>query len=400
MLSTRVAKVALVAGAMIIAAMGPAMAAGPPDGAGAGSGSDHGVVITAPAIGSGGGQFGRTDTAGGGPSITAGEPGNPGGGGGGNPDRPGGGGGNKPEDPGGGGGKPGGETAGNNLSFPVLWSEDGRSVSLPGEAGVVLTDGPVLPGTYTPDDSTPCMGAIQKNTLNSWQADSMTVAPNSVTTIDWGDNLESKDWRLGTVVRVETGLYKDIAPDTMTRYEMCYISGSGTDEVWGLRVTGNATDGYEAVTTDSPEAMVYTAGARLTIQQIVPDLAGGLTWDEATHAWTGPGASDPVFNMAAWERVSDGPGSYGAELNVSGKIVYGFVWTTADLEAGEYRLTFSLDNDEGFDSGATLVEADILGSTEIEVSEEGDGGNTAVVDRVNDLTYIDVGLVPGGGSTS
>ena len=64
--------------------------------------------------------------------------------------------------------------------------------------------------------------------------------------------------------------------------------------------------------------------------------------------WTGTGAGAPVFNMAAWQRTTDGPGSYGAELNVGGKIVYGFVWRTTDLTAGEYRLTFSLDNDAEF----------------------------------------------------
>lgn len=320
---------------------------------------------------------------------------NPGSGSG-RPENPGGGG--KPDNPGG-GGKPGGETAGNNLSFPVQVSESVYPLTFPGAAGTVLIDGVVLPGTNSTDDPTPCLGAVQKDSLNSWQADSALATPNVITTIDWGDNLESKDWKLGTVVRVETGLYDSVLAAPMTRYEMCYISGSGTDEVWGLRVTGSA-GAYVPVELESTEAMVYTAGARLTIQHIVP--GGPYTWDPATHMWTGTGASAPIFNAAAWQATADGPGSYGAELNVGGKIVYGYVWKTTGLTAGEYRLTFSLDDAEtGFvGSGASFDGTTIiLGSTEaVAAAEEEGGGNTAQIDTTNQLTYIDVGLTAGGGS--
>jgi hypothetical protein len=398
MMKSRIAKAATVASVLLVAAMAPAMAAGGPAGAGAGGEmGGQGLHATASADGGHGVDAAQPTDAGGGPPADTGggPPADMGGGGSG-----GGGGGGKPDDPGGGGGKPGGETAGNNLSFPVQWSETGRTVTLPGVMDVVTIQGTVLPGTYTPDDLTPCLGAVQKDPLNSWQADSVLATPNSVTTIDWGDNLESKDWKLGTVVRVETGLYDSVLDAAMTRYEMCYISGSGTDEVWGLRVTGSAGN-YVPVSFESTEAMVYTAGARLTIQKIDAATAGSLTWDAATHQWTGTGATAPVFNMATWERTSDGPGSYGAELNVGGKIVYGFVWRTSGLEEGEYRLTFSLDNDAEFDSGATLVGAGILQAVEEEVTvsaEDEGAGNTAVVDDTNDLTYIDVGLVGGGGS--
>jgi hypothetical protein len=324
---------------------------------------------------------------------------NPGSGSG-RPENPGGGGG-KPDNPGGGGGKPGGETAGNNLSYPVQTAESVYPLTFPGTAGTVTIDGVVLPGTYSTDDLTPCLGAVQKDALNSWQADSALATPNVVTTIDWGDNLESKDWKLGTVVRVETGLYDNVLAAPMTRYEMCYISGSGTDEVWGLRVTGTAGNYTAVEVPDNLEAMVYTAGARLTIQQIVP--GGTYTWDPATHAWTGTGASAPIFNMAAWQRTEDGPGSYGAELNVGGKIVYGYVWKTTGLTAGEYRLTFSLDDAEaGFVGSGAAFDATttILASTEVEAAAEDEGGgNTAQIDTANQLTYIDVALTAGGGST-
>lgn len=401
MLSSRMAKASLVAGALVLAMIGPAMAAGGPGDAGAGQGG--------PAAGAG---MGAGMGAGGGNDVgAAARPESPGGGGGGGPmDNPGsgsgrpenpGGGGGKPDNPGGGGGKPGGETAGNNLSYPVQWSEDGLVVDLPGTEGVVTVNGVVMKGTYSPDDPTVCWGAVQKDQLNSWRADSLlaTPTPNAVTTIDWGDNLESKDWKLGTVVRVETGLYDAALAAPMTKYEMCYISGSGTDEVWGLRV--DEVTKLPVDVTESNEAMVYTAGARLTIQKIEP--GGTYAWDPVTHAWTGTGAGTPIFNAAAWQKTADGPGSYGAELNVGGKIVYGFVWKTTGLTAGEYRLTFSLDDAEpGFvGSGAAFDSTTtILASTEVEAAAEDEGGgNTAQIDTVNQLTYIDVGLTAGGGSS-
>jgi hypothetical protein len=388
MLKSRMAQASVVAGALILAMIGPAMAAGGPGDAGAGQGG--------PAAGAGMGAGGGNDVGAAArpenPGGGGGKPDNPGGGGG-KPDNPGGGGG-KPDNPGGGGGKPGGETAGNNLSFPVQWSESAYSVTVPGTEGLVTILGEVLPGyTGTEEDETrvPCLGAVQKDSLNSWRADSALVTPNVVTTIDWGDNLESKDWKLGGVVRVETGLYDSVLAAAMTRYEMCYISGSGTDEVWGLRVTGTP-GAYTAVELESPEAMVYTAGARLTIQQIVP--GGTYAWDPVTHAWTGAGAGDPVFNMAAWQRTTDGPESYGAELNVGGKIVYGYNWRTSGLTAGEYRLTFSLDGAESTfaGSGAAFDATTAIRSEAVITAEDEGDGNTAHVVPTHQLTYIDVGL--------
>ena len=304
---------------------------------------------------------------------------------------------------GGGGGKPGGETVGNNLSFPVEWSEACRLLTLRGTEEQATVLGVVLPGTYTMDDTTPCLGAVQKDALNTWQAENELVPGTTVARIDWGDNLESKDWRVGQVVRVETGLYDDVTTP-MTRYQMCYISGSGTSEVWGLQVTDNgaeATPRSSPVSSESTEAMVYTAGARMTIQLIDPAM--DLKWDAEMHQWVpvneGDVVADPVFNKATHEKIADGPGSYGAELNVQGKVIYGYVWNTRGLTAGEYRLTFSLDQLPTFESGTSFDEATkILVSVETEVvAEDEEGGNVALVDVTNPLTYIDVALTAGGG---
>lgn len=304
------------------------------------------------------------------------------------------------------GGRPGAEVVGNNLSFPVEWSEAAYQLVLPGTEQQASIEGTVSAGTYTMDDLTPCLGAVQKHPLNVWQAENEIVTPNEVTEIDWGDNLESKDWRAGQVVRVETGLYDTVLASPMLRYEMCYISGSGTTEVWGLRVTQNEDGSYMPVTTPSTEAMVYTGAARLTIQRIGDlGVTPTLVWDAAEHRWETDGGvpAQEIFNSATWQKASDGPGSYGAELNVQGKVVYGYVWNTRGLTAGEYRLTYSLDQAWTTAAGSFVPGVDFAGEAIVRlpveevVAEAEGGGNTAYVLPAEHLTYIDVGLTAGGG---
>ena len=378
------------------------------------------------------------------------------------------------------------ETAGNNLAFPVLWSEDGYVLTTPGTMGETLITGIEQPCS----EDTSVSAALQKDLGNSWQADNMLMPGNSVSSLDWGDNIEVKDWTVGPPVRIETALYADLGEDTMTGYEMCHVSGKGTDEVWGARIaTGGGSEmtteaGSESPATEEPateepateepateepateepateepateepakeepqealapgdsskslieyestEAMVYTAGARLTIQRI--DADANPTWDATQRRWVGPGVADPVFNGAVHEKTSDGPGSYGAEINVSGKVVFGFNWQTDGLFNGEYRITFSLDGPVGDfpGTGTSLASAEIRQSVEETAGDElairsapmaghgggmggggmgggghgggggGDeggegGGNVAEIVGAQNLSFIDVGLSGG-----
>ena len=266
--------------------------------------------------------------------------------------------------------------AGNNLSYPVLWAE-GPSSTRPVVPGVMGTEvfGDVVAGTVSPDDETSCDAALQKSADNSWQADNAEAPGTPVTHVDWGDNLEAKDWSVGSKVRVETVLFDNTLESPMTGYEMCYVSGAmSQDELWGAKVTSGGGAGplaraasYDAVLTEDNSAIIYSDGGRLTIQRITD--ADAVSWSTTEHRWVGSGATDPVFNSAAHERTSDGPGSYGAELNIKGRIVYGSLWDTSGLYNGEYRLTFSLDGAmEGFDgSGTDLNSAQILVPVEEEL---------------------------------
>lgn len=304
------------------------------------------------------------------------------------------------------------DEAGNNLSYPTLWAE-ALSATRPTVPGVVGEElfGDVVAGTVSPEDPTPCLAAVQKSAANSWQAANADVAGVAVTHVDWGDNLEAKDWNVGAKVRVETVLFDNALTAPMTGYEMCYVSGAMSQtELWGAKVTGGDSS---AVLTEDVSAIIYSDGGRLTIQRITDPET--VSWSSTEHQWVGAGAVAPLFNAAVHERTSDGPGSYAAELNIKGRIVYGTLWDTAGLYNGEYRLTFSLDGPmDGFaGSGTNLDTAQVLVPVEEELEAvaapvagsgngrgPGDGGsggegagNVAVV--AGGVTYIDVALSGG-----
>lgn len=373
------------------------------------------------------------------------------------------------------------ETAGNNLAYPVIWSE-GVEKTLQGTFGVTELgtnwvyswegDDPntseieeYITRPYDPDNpnfyddaiydlnnpnfyddirddqfnpgNTPGTGWIkaypQKDPANTWQAASGTpedfgVAEENgtliVDRIDWGDNLESVDWYMRSQVRTEVVLFKDLVTPALD-YEMRYISGWGIDEVHGLGVEPNG----EPILGEGMEATVYSNNARFTIQKLNfdieanSDLLDELTW-VAEEGWTE--AADynggdslinaALFNGAVYEG-EDGPGSYSAEINVKGRIIYGYTWNVRQLNDGPgyYRLTFSFDELTGtsselntfFREGQTTIlvpeeETEVV--TLAEESDDGgsspDGGGVAKIDFANNLTYIDINILErsGGGN--
>jgi len=291
------------------------------------------------------------------------------------------------------------EEAGNNLSVPLLWSE----AAYPPPITTPVTEkfeGEVKPGYVVARDTTSaeCDGALQKDAGNVWQGDVALAEGGAITTVDWGDNIEAMDPNLRRAyTRVEMGLYSTLA-EPATGYDMCWIEGRGQNEVWGAQVTGGSGN-WSAVTSERSEAMVYTAGARLTIQRIVPDRT--YTWNSTTQQWQGSGADAPYFNAAIHEGAPDGPGSFGSEVTVSGRLSYGYLWDAKSAPQGEYRLTFSLDGATGAfpGSGTSMSGASVLVSEEEELmaiaaeevraTAEG-SGNAAVMRGDLELTYIDV----------
>lgn len=361
------------------------------------------------------------------------------------------------------GGRPGAEAAGNNLSFPVIWS-DGATKVLPGTPGGESLNGTMWYWWGTdadgnpescvadPDDTDYCddgiVGAVngpapcwdrldpdcmvvfqQQDSNSTWQAASASWsgAPVSIDWIDWGDNLESVDWYTRSKVRTEVVLIQDL-PAPMLQYGMRHLSGWGINELWGLATLGlewnpdpEQTVYYtEAEKLDGMQATVYSGCARLTIQKLTKprdDLTLSLTWNATVGEWDGDvtdGADPALFNKVVWEG-GDGPGYYSAEINVKGKVIFGYTWDvknlndntivppyTAPTAAGDYRLTFSLDGlscpvilNTFFDAETEiLVPLELMG-----VESEGTGGAAGVIDPINNLTFIDVRILPrsGGG---
>ena len=171
--------------------------------------------------------------------------------------------------PGGGpGGGGGGEHFGNNLSNPAIWS-DGVAKDLRGTFGNPVFEGDFL--TVGDFD-----WYLQQDQHNEWQAETMDavvagITPYFVDQIDWGDNLEARDWPASSQVRVETVLYQDMSADAMTGFEMRSLFGEGSTEMWGSNGVPYRTDDPGAANDPrkSAVATVYSRCARLTIQKLI-----------------------------------------------------------------------------------------------------------------------------------
>lgn len=349
--------------------------------------------------------------------------------------------------------KPGGETAGNNLSFPYMWAEVDPFFATTSSATRMrntyrnryrVAQQSITPATYSlagewwywwgftpgtegnpdipwvcepsPANPTACLDGsspgtgwekvyLQKDPLNKWQATTIngTGAMVYVDRIDWGDNLESVDWNTRSKIRTEIALYIDEpAGENWVEYLMRHLDGWGIDELHGV-----STEGGAPVELNATEATVYSHCARLVIQKlsdIGEDGSFDCTWNDELRYWTGdskpPLFSDPVY------KAGDGPGYFSAEINVKGKIIYGYTWDVRRLQdpeepTGVYRLTFALDED----CGSTPRNTSIAGV----VPEPGESNSAhPVTDEYGNYvnaTYIDVTIVegngkPGGGSNN
>jgi hypothetical protein len=270
---------------------------------------------------------------------------------------------------------------------------------------------------------------LQKDVNNTWQAESgnpqyFKVAEGDgslhVDWIDWGDNLESVDWYTRSQVRTEVVLFQDNPyPYKWLEYQMRHTSGWGIDEVHGIAADVITN---EALKGDGSRATVYSHCARLTIQKLLVDrddplLATNLTW-VPQKGWNESNDNEelinpPIFNDAVYN-AGDGPGYYSAEINVKGRIIYGYTWNVRKLNEGpgSYRLTFSLDDTCGtgskrrteFVEGETQILVPPEEEEEVTITSESDDdsdtpGGTGELDFANNLTYMDINILErsGGG---
>jgi hypothetical protein len=353
---------------------------------------------------------------------------------------------------------PVGESAANNLSFPAIMSEGVTPFNL-------ITDMEFAPIEDTSECTTGTAGGsvpveflcyfddlkvwwLQQRTGNAWQAyapaDPDTSTPVDVTAVDVGDKLESALDLKSKQIRTEFTLLMDASSDpdfadgvlesfdpelTANTFQAFNMSGAvpGTDQSideiqgtdFGPGPEASLLGGTLAMvdptlvklnTAGIPvHATVYSHCARLLIQKITdPDnLAWSSDVDDGNGRggyWVG-GALPPQENLAAWD------GSYSAEINAGGTLIYGFNWNTKLIEqsikSGTWRLSFVLEGGKA-DSGKCSVVAlnTVFESTVVVNTGE---QNQPVVLTPDDMValgashgeggmvYIDIPLAGGGG---
>jgi hypothetical protein len=250
------------------------------------------------------------------------------------------------------GGNPGGETAAQNLSVPVI---------LIGPLGTLVCGASDLqPSALVPPTGTPLTGYevpgyywVQK--VHTWQAQCFNASAASAFG-NWGDNLEG-DARLkvGSPIRVElvltnmtdfsaTGL-NTIPTGTLQGYDVIKLEPSKLDR---LSAYGHYATPVNGDFTDSPydfpqvEWLVHNQGISFSVKNL------------DTGVYAVPPGTNPT-----------------AEINATGKVVYGYNLRVS--EAGNYRIQFTTT------PAVTLTGVDAGG----------------LIDANN--VYIDIVVVPGGG---
>jgi hypothetical protein len=243
-------------------------------------------------------------------------------------------------------GKPGGETAAQNLSVPVI---------LVGPLGtLVCGTSDTAPSALVPPTGTPLNGYevpgyywVQK--VHTWQAQCFNASAASVFG-NWGDNLEG-DARLkvGSPIRVElvlTNMGSSLV--TLQGYTVIKLEPSKLDRLsaYGHLAGGDAVNGWTHIPIPfgPGEWLVHNQGISFSVQ----------------NTDTGEYAVPPGTNPTV-------------EINATGKVVYGYNLRVAT--AGNYRIQFT--------------------STPAVTFTGQDAPNGGQIDANN--VYIDIDVVPGGG---
>lgn len=210
----------------------------------------------------------------------------------------------------------------------------------------------------------------QKTTGNAWQAEFTPSLAEDVTYIDWGDNIESVNPKVRSPFRLEVTLYKALGTP-MNAYTMAVLEYPSTS---------NELQGTNGKQYASPYATVVSGKPKLVIQYLgttVPEL---MAWNGTE--WT----SSSTLTIV--------PITFAPELNVGGKYVFGASeggWKPTS--AGYYRITFYIPAGSGINLAAAQIgnyATGFAGATEGTAA-------TPIVDAANNLTYVDVNVLGGGG---
>jgi uncharacterized membrane protein YgcG len=258
-------------------------------------------------------------------------------------------------------GDEGGEEGGNNLSVPALFVPDTTGAPFLGTcttgddsvdpAGVKGVD---LDGDGIPDEHLDYW--VQG--VATWQADCDTAAADNslLAGAEWGDNLQNAPLKAGTPIRTEIGFFADPAAFLMPGYVVDKLDPTLLD-----RESHYGTLGAEVAAF--PEVRVWNSGVTLDIR-----------------------STDGTVVVA--DNIP-----FGAEVNSTGRIVYGFNWQKP--VAGEYVITVRTNGIAlGSTDAGTLVDGNGDGyydtvTLDVNVGNKGGGNGNGKGGRPGDR--------PGGG---
>lgn len=255
-----------------------------------------------------------------------------------------------------------------NLSTPVILVDDDAQSALfnaktvpgapTGNADYTVPGGDLAGDYYTSKSSENYTSTVDQDfDADLWGADWTFEDTDVVGTLaKWGDNLVSAPLNGGKPVRVEVNLFADETTAAkygpMDGYTMVPLEGGMRNELFGTK----------GVAEPIPP-MVFTPDHNLTI----------LKYSSVTGRYTIP--------------VYDGP--MGIEVNGSGKLIYGFNWSTAsglgNPAQGNYRLIFTVGSE-------SLVSLTGLAVAEEEGTEEGEGTGRTPMLYGDKIMYLDLGI--------
>jgi len=254
----------------------------------------------------------------------------------------------KPDNPGGGGGhEPGGT---NNLSVPTIM------IGTNPFTGVTC---PLLAPTYptgTPLDGyelDPLLYYYVQG-VHTWQAECASGDPAengvaSVTaTAEWGDNFGGDaKLQVGKPLRVEVGLFDDTSLQ-MSGFDVVKLEPSKLDResAYGTLATEDGAGGWSATAEVLP-ARVFDPAVTFSVKNV------------ATGVFVVPEGSNPT-----------------AEINATGKVVYGYNLRVS--EVGSYEITFVIPNVDitGVDIGTYETVADGPDTVTLEIDVIAGGGQS------------------------
>lgn len=216
----------------------------------------------------------------------------------------------------------GGETATNKLSWPTIMI--GGTMGLTSQALVMPSGTPITGYEVDPTAYYYVQG------VHTWQAE-WTTAAFATATADWGDNLGGDaKLKVGKPIRVELGLFDDTGINTMLGFTVLKLEPSKLDREADYGTLAQSDDGgvtwYGTAEALTP-VRIYDAGVTFSVQNVV---TGNYVVDLGTN---------PT-----------------AEINATGKIVYGY--NLRVTQAGQYAITFVIPSVDitGVDVGTFVTD--------------------------------------------